>query len=96
MCTFKYKSKKVITYYGDFNNGKPEGKGEMSWPDQKRYKGEFFAGKPCGLGSKISVEGKETKGFWVGGHFFTGEPSEGVLEKQMEELKTAQKLYMEQ
>ena len=61
----------------------------MIWPTKRRYKGEFFCGKPCGLGSKISAEGEVTKGYWVGGRFFEGEPSVGILEKQMIELNGA-------
>jgi len=46
-------------YEGQWQNGKPHGKGKMVWPnDDKSYEGEYFAGKPCGIGIKTEADGK--------------------------------------
>ena len=89
-CTYHHDSSK---YEGEWNDGKPEGKGTKTWANGRSYEGEFFGGKPVGKGSKIARDGTKTTGYWVGGKFFLGEPQEGILERQMEELKNAKKLY---
>ena len=83
-------------YEGQWMNGKPHGKGKMVWPnDDKMYEGEYFAGKPCGRGVKTESDGTQISGYWAGGKFFDGEPPEGALEKQYENLSFAQKVYSE-
>jgi len=76
-------------YEGDWINGKAEGIGKKTWPDERKYQGEFFDGKPCGTGTKMKEGEPDIKGYWAGGKFFAGEPPEGILEKQREELKQA-------
>ena len=37
--TFKYTNDVIVKYTGEFNQGNPEGEGEMVWPDKRKYKG---------------------------------------------------------
>jgi len=54
---------KNVVYYGQLKNGKPHGKGTMSWYQSKTYSGDWVDGKRTGLGkfvSKSTSEGIET------------------------------------
>ncbi|MGF7049494.1 hypothetical protein J2T13_004015 [Paenibacillus sp. DS2015] len=61
--TSEAKSEKVslklsngATYYGEVNNGKPHGKGTMTWSKSKTYSGEWVTGKRSGYGKYITTE----------------------------------------
>ncbi|WP_054027757.1 hypothetical protein [Bacillus sp. FJAT-28004] len=45
---------KNVVYYGQLKNGKPHGKGTMSWYQSKTYSGDWVDGKRSGLGKFVS------------------------------------------
>ncbi|WP_037290710.1 hypothetical protein [Saccharibacillus sacchari] len=40
-----------IKYYGEVSNGKPHGRGTMTWSENKKYSGDFVNGKRSGTGT---------------------------------------------
>lgn len=40
-----------IKYYGEVSNGKPNGRGTMTWSENKKYSGDFVNGKRSGTGT---------------------------------------------
>jgi hypothetical protein len=48
-------------YAGSFRQGKPEGEGEMTWPDGRCFKGNFTGGKPQGKGVMATPMGRYMK-----------------------------------
>jgi hypothetical protein len=58
-------------YYGELKDGKPHGKGTMTWSGDKSYSGDWFDGKRSGYGKYIAIiydEGekkqKKYNGYW--------------------------------
>jgi len=45
---------KNVVYYGQLKNGKPHGKGTMSWYQTKSYSGDWVDGKRSGFGKFVS------------------------------------------
>ncbi|XP_043921808.1 ALS2 C-terminal-like protein isoform X2 [Protopterus annectens] len=61
--TFKKESKfKNALYEGDWNCGKPHGKGTMKWPDGCNYSGDFHDGLEDGFGIYL-IPGISSDGF---------------------------------
>ena len=57
-------------YTGQFKNGKPDGKGKMTFSDVRYYEGEFMNGKFHGqgtmhLGDNVKIKGPWREGFSV-------------------------------
>ncbi len=40
-----------VRYYGEVTNGKPNGRGTMTWSENKKYSGDFVNGKRSGTGT---------------------------------------------
>jgi hypothetical protein len=55
-------------YIGQFRNGKPDGKGKMTFKDGRYYKGEFLNGKFHGQGIMHLDETTQIKGKWRDGY----------------------------
>ena len=58
-----------VVYQGDFVADKPEGKGQMSWPDGSVYEGEFLRGKLHGKGKLTRRNGVVQEGKWNNDQF---------------------------
>ena len=54
-------------YIGVINNGKPNGRGTVSWSDGKKYVGEFKNGLPNGQGIESYSDGEDYVGEWENG-----------------------------
>ena len=54
-------------YIGEVKNGKPNGKGRVSWSDGKKYVGEFKNGLPNGQGIESYSDGEDYVGEWENG-----------------------------
>ena len=54
-------------YEGEFEDGKPYGRGVVIWADGDRYEGEFKDNKRCGRGTCISASGARYDGEWRDG-----------------------------
>ncbi|CAM4045671.1 hypothetical protein [Saccharibacillus endophyticus] len=44
-----------IRYYGEVANGKPHGRGTMTWSENKKYSGDFVNGKRSGTGTYMNT-----------------------------------------
>ncbi|CAM9218551.1 unnamed protein product [Ectocarpus sp. 13 AM-2016] len=57
-----------IRYHGEMKQGKPNGMGTKTWPDESEYVGEFYFGKEHGEGTKRFPDGSEHSGRWRAGN----------------------------
>ncbi|CBN79012.1 Hypothetical leucine rich repeat and MORN motif protein [Ectocarpus siliculosus] len=57
-----------IRYHGEMKQGKPNGMGTKTWPDESEYVGEFNFGKEHGEGTKRFPDGSEHSGKWRAGN----------------------------
>ncbi|SMF75744.1 MORN repeat-containing protein [Paenibacillus uliginis N3/975] len=67
------------TYYGDVENGQPDGRGTINWGDGKQYSGDFKNGKRSGNGKYINQyikEGEQHKVVYSGS--WSGDKMEGT------------------
>mmetsp|Transcript_1606 Transcript_1606/g.3306 ORF Transcript_1606/g.3306 Transcript_1606/m.3306 type:complete len:186 (+) Transcript_1606:56-613(+) len=53
-----------VTYAGGWQQGRPEGFGEMQWPDGRRFVGIFSAGLRA-QGRMVYADGHEYNGSWM-------------------------------
>ena len=61
-------------YEGSFENGEPQGEGELSWTNGASYKGSIAAGEPEGLGTLVWPNGSV-----MAGSFKNGRPDGEML-----------------
>ncbi len=54
-------------YYGEINNRRKEGYGEMIWYNKENYKGQWKSGNPHGYGERFFKNGDVYKGEWQTG-----------------------------
>jgi len=52
---------------GFWKKNKMHGKGEMVWPDGRKYEGDYFEDKKHGYGILTFADGKKYKGGWEHG-----------------------------
>lgn len=52
------------TYFGEWENGKPNGQGTLTSPDGRTYVGQWKDGKPNGQGKKTDADGSTYEGQW--------------------------------
>ena len=55
-------------YQGDVENGKPNGRGELTYPDGRKYEGKFKDGIPNGQGKMTSPDGDKYVGEFKDGN----------------------------
>jgi hypothetical protein len=52
-------------YHGEWSiDGRVEGYGVQTWPDNAKYEGEFLNGEKHGFGVKTTSNGQSYSGFW--------------------------------
>ena len=59
-------------YWGEFKDGKPNGRGTLWNPDGYKYSGDFVDGKLHGRGTRYG-DGKIIRGIWENGKFVGGQ-----------------------
>jgi hypothetical protein len=62
-------------YTGQFKNGKPDGKGKMTFYNGRYYEGEFLNGKFHGQGTMHLDENLQIKGKWRDGYAVADTPA---------------------
>lgn len=58
-------------FFGDFEDGLPNGSGEINWADGSTYKGNFVDSQPEGEGEKTWASGRKYKGLFMAGEIAT-------------------------
>jgi hypothetical protein len=68
-CVGSYAISDVGTYVGEFQNGRPNGKGALTYRAYGEYIGTFRDGRPEGRGTYSYADGRRYVGDWHNGEF---------------------------